>query len=89
VLHTSTSFGQHLLLRVETSIGAKPPRKIRWWQIPNTMSCFYARQLGAQHNGRVRHESMGQGAIPGLQCRKPSQGCRASVDARCAERAEL
>jgi hypothetical protein len=26
VLHTSTSFGQHLLLGVETSIGAKPHR---------------------------------------------------------------
>ena len=47
------------------------------------------RQLGPQHHGRVRAESLGPGPLPGLLGRQPSQGPRPSDALRLLQRPQL
>jgi len=53
------------------------------------MCCFSALAIRAQHHGRMRAQSLGQGKIQRLQCGQSSERRGASADARVAQRDEL
>ena len=83
-------FDQCLLRRIEGAVIRRTlDRRSRHGQSRIQRPVPMHRELRPQRDGRMRHQSMGQGKIPRLQRRKPSQGRGASVDARTAQGAEL